>query len=222
MTSVVATASRRTVDSCDATGSVCICVFCGAAPGSSPCFVDAATTLGRLIANRGFGLVYGAGGIGMMGALANATADAGGRITGVVPAFLRQREAADRLPRQEIVTTDDLFDRKRDMLERSDVYVALPGGYGTLDEVVEVLSMTSLGVLAKPLVLVDVDGAWRPFLRAIDDMRRRGLAHGGTEGLFHVVSTVEQAMRLVDLLAPRGHRVETPGDAAVGVEVSIG
>jgi uncharacterized protein (TIGR00730 family) len=157
--------------------------------------------LGRLIAERGYRLVYGAGGIGLMGALGASMERSGGHITGVVPYFLRHREASDQLPQQELVLTRDLFERKRRMCQFADAYVALPGGYGTLDEVLEVISATALGLQEeKPLILVNVARAWDPFVYLVGQLLADGFVRGGEGDLFSVVDTPEEAIALVDRL----------------------
>lgn len=149
-------------------------VFCGASPGPSPRYARTASALGGLIAARGHRLVYGAGGIGLMGEVARAAAAGGAPVLGVIPEFLRTREMGDDLPPQEIVLTADLLERKRIMIDSSDAFIALPGGYGTLDEILEVVSMAALGQRVGPLVLVDVDADWDPLLRVVDGLLRRG------------------------------------------------
>lgn len=148
-------------------------VFCGASPGHSPRYAETASALGGLIAARGHRLVYGAGGIGLMGEVARAAAG-GAPVLGVIPEFLRSREMGDDLPPQEIVLTADLLERKRIMIDSSDAFIALPGGYGTLDEILEVVSTAALGQRVGPLVLVDVDADWDPLLRVVDGLVRRG------------------------------------------------
>lgn len=156
------------------TASLSVCVFCGFSPGAGTRYVESARNLGALLGERGHRLVYGAGTGGLMGAVATGAADRGAPITGLVPDFLRLREQADELPGQRLVLTGDLLERKRGMIDRADAFVALPGGYGTLDEVLEVISMKALGILDAPLVLVDVDGAWTPFVALIDSLHERG------------------------------------------------
>lgn|SRR5919198_1906376 len=151
-----------------------VCVFCGFSGGNEKRYLDSGRELGALLAERGHRLIYGGSGRGLMGAVAEEAARWGGDVVGVVPRFLRHRERADVLPPQELILTDDLFDRKRTMIERADGFIALPGGYGTLDEVVEVISMIALRVLHAPVALVDVGGVWAPFVALVDNMHRRG------------------------------------------------
>ncbi len=147
-----------------------VCVYCGSGPGTNPRFMESATALGKALADNGVGLVYGGGSIGLMGAVATATLDHGGRVTGIIPDFLTKREnALDRV--QELIVTHDMHERKRLMFERSDAFVALPGGIGTLEELVEQLTWQQLGRHSKPILLADIDGFWAPFIELIAHMR---------------------------------------------------
>jgi uncharacterized protein (TIGR00730 family) len=170
-------------------------VFCGASPGNSPRYTETATALGTRIAARGHRLVYGAGGVGMMGAVARAAVAGGAPVLGVIPEFLRSREMGDDLPPQEIVLTADLLERKRIMIDSADAFIALPGGYGTLDEILEVVSMAALGQRVGPLVLVDVDADWDPLLQVVEGLRRRGFLRDA--GLVRVAADPDEALDLV-------------------------
>jgi uncharacterized protein (TIGR00730 family) len=147
-----------------------VCVYCGSGPGTNPRFVEAAIALGKELAANGVGLVYGGGSNGLMGAVANATLDAGGQVTGIIPSFLSKLE--NMLERvQELIVTDDMHERKRLMFERSDAFVALPGGIGTLEELVEQLTWQQLGRHQKPILIVNIDGFWEPLLALLTHMR---------------------------------------------------
>jgi uncharacterized protein (TIGR00730 family) len=147
-----------------------ICVYCGSGPGTNPRFIEAAQGLGKIFADNGIRLVYGGGAVGMMGAVATSVLDHGGSVTGIIPDFLTSREHA--LPRvQELIVTPDMHERKRLMFERSDAFVALPGGIGTLEELVEQLTWKQLGRHAKPVLLANIDGFWEPLLDLITHMR---------------------------------------------------
>jgi uncharacterized protein (TIGR00730 family) len=147
-----------------------VCVYCGSGPGTNPHFVEAATALGKALAENGVGLVFGGGSLGLMGAVAKSTLDHGGRVTGIIPEFLTTRENA--LPRvQEMIVTPDMHERKRLMFERSDAFIALPGGIGTLEELVEQLTWQQLGRHTKPVLLANIDGFWEPLLALITHMR---------------------------------------------------
>jgi uncharacterized protein (TIGR00730 family) len=147
-----------------------VCVYCGSGPGTNPRFVEAAIALGKALAENSIRLVYGGGSIGLMGAVATSVLDHGGAVTGIIPDFLTARENA--LTRvQEMIVTPDMHERKRLMFERSDAFVALPGGIGTLEELVEQLTWQQLGRHAKPILLANIDDFWEPLLALIAHMR---------------------------------------------------
>ncbi len=133
--------------------------------------MDAATSFGRVLAENNIGLVYGGGSVGLMGALAEAVLDGGGRVTGVIPEFLVNREHM-LLRVQERIVTRDMHERKRIMFERADAFVALPGGIGTLEELVEQLTWAQLGRHRKPILILNIEGFWDPLCALIDHMRR--------------------------------------------------
>ncbi|MCU1640724.1 MAG: amidase [Nocardia sp.] len=149
-------------------------VFGGFSAGEGEQYRTAARELGTLIGQGGHRLVYGGGRGGLMGEVAAATLAAGGTALGVIPEFLVARDRIAHTPIHPVVHTPDLFERKRIMIAESDCFVALPGGYGTLDEVLDVVAMRALGVLSAPLVLLDIDGAWQGFLTVTGDLRSRG------------------------------------------------
>jgi uncharacterized protein (TIGR00730 family) len=147
-----------------------VCVYCGSGPGTNPRFVEAAVALGKSFAENDIRLVYGGGSIGLMGAVAKSTLDHGGKVTGIIPDFLRARENA--LTRvQEMIVTPDMHERKRLMFERSDAFVALPGGIGTLEELVEQMTWQQLGRHAKPVLLANIENFWEPLLSLLAHMR---------------------------------------------------
>ncbi len=157
-----------------------ICVYCGSGPGTNPQFVESAIALGKALAENNIRLVYGGGSVGLMGAVATSVLDHGGIVTGIIPDFLTSRENALKRV-QEMIVTPDMHERKRLMFERSDAFVALPGGIGTLEELVEQLTWQQLGRHAKPVLLANIDGFWEPLLALIAHMRatqfiRSGLA----------------------------------------------
>ena len=147
-----------------------VCVYCGSGPGTNPRFVEAATALGKILAENGIRLVYGGGSIGLMGAVATSVLDHGGIVTGIIPDFLTSRENALKRV-QEMIVTPDMHERKRLMFERSDAFVALPGGVGTLEELVEQLTWQQLGRHTKPVLLANIDGFWEPLLALLAHMR---------------------------------------------------
>jgi uncharacterized protein (TIGR00730 family) len=147
-----------------------VCVYCGSGPGTNPRFIEAAIALGKALAENGIRLVYGGGSIGLMGAVANSVLDHGGIVTGIIPDFLTSRENA--LTRvQEMIVTPDMHERKRLMFERSDAFVALPGGIGTLEELVEQLTWQQLGRHTKPVLLANIEDFWEPLLALFTHMR---------------------------------------------------
>ena len=147
-----------------------VCVYCGSGAGNNPRFVEAAATFGKILAESGIRLVYGGGSIGLMGAIATAALDHGGSVTGIIPEFLNTRERM--LSRvQELIVTPDMHERKRLMFERSDAFVALPGGVGTLEELVEQLTWQQLGRHSRPVLLANIDGFWEPLIALLTHMR---------------------------------------------------
>jgi len=147
-----------------------VCVYCGSGPGTNPRFIEGAKALGKIFAENGIRLVYGGGSLGMMGAVATSVLDHGGTVTGIIPGFLTARENA--LSRaQEMIVTPDMHERKRLMFERSDAFVALPGGIGTLEELVEQMTWKQLGRHAKPILLANIDGFWEPLFALFAHMR---------------------------------------------------
>jgi uncharacterized protein (TIGR00730 family) len=148
-----------------------ICVYCASGPGNVPAFMDAAQSFGRILAENGIGLVYGGGSVGLMGALAEAALDHGGTVTGVIPDFLVNREHMLTRVQQRIITRD-MHERKRVMFEQADAFVALPGGIGTLEELVEQLTWAQLGRHKKPILILNVADFWDPLCVLLDHMKK--------------------------------------------------
>jgi uncharacterized protein (TIGR00730 family) len=147
-----------------------VCVYCGSGAGTNPSFIESAKALGKALAENGIRLVYGGGSVGMMGAVASAVLDHGGSVTGIIPDFLTTKESALRRV-QEMIVTPDMHVRKRLMFEHSDAFIAMPGGIGTLEELVEQLTWQQLGRHSKPVLLANIDGFWEPLLALIAHMR---------------------------------------------------
>jgi uncharacterized protein (TIGR00730 family) len=147
-----------------------VCVYCGSGPGTNPRFVEAAIAFGKTLADDGIRLVYGGGSVGLMGAVAKSVLDHGGAVTGIIPEFLTGRENALKRV-QQLIITPDMHERKRLMFEHSDAFVALPGGIGTLEELVEQLTWQQLGRHTKPVLLANIDGFWEPLLALLAHMR---------------------------------------------------
>jgi uncharacterized protein (TIGR00730 family) len=144
-----------------------ICVFCGSSFGSRPAYREAAETVGRLLCRRGIELVYGGGNVGLMGAMADACLDGGGRVIGVIPQALFDKEVA-HLGLTELRVVNSMHERKALMADLSDAFLALPGGYGTWDEFCEVLTWSQLGIQRKACALLNVNGYYDPFLEFAD------------------------------------------------------
>jgi uncharacterized protein (TIGR00730 family) len=150
-----------------------VCVYCGSSAGKRPSYVAAAGTLGAALARDGVRLVYGGGDVGLMGTVARAVIDHGGVVTGIIPHFLQRRERMLTAV-EDLIVTSDMHERKRLMFERADAFIALPGGVGTLEELVEQMTWAQLGQHKKPIVLVNTDGFWTQLLALIDHMRAEG------------------------------------------------
>ena len=148
-----------------------ICVYCASGPGNDPAFMEAAKKFGRILAENNIRLVYGGGSVGLMGELAESVLDHGGSVTGVIPDFLVNREHM-LLRVQERVVTPDMHGRKRVMFERADAFVALPGGVGTLEELVEQLTWAQLGRHKKPIMILNISGFWDPLCVLLEQMER--------------------------------------------------
>ena len=147
-----------------------ICVYCGSGPGTDPAFIESARAFGAILAKNGVGLVFGGGAVGMMGAIAKSVIDHGGTVTGVIPGFLVAREHAMR-GADNLIVTRDMHERKRKMFEMADAFVAMPGGIGTLEEVVEQITWVQLGRHRKPILLANIKNFWEPLCALIDHMK---------------------------------------------------
>lgn len=150
-----------------------VCVFCGSRPGARPEYREAATRLGTALARRDLTLVYGGASVGVMGAVADAVLAAGGRVVGVIPHFLESKEITHP-GLTELHAVDSMHTRKALMAERSDAFVALPGGFGTLDELFEITTWAQLGLHRKPMGLLDVGGFFQPLLAMVRRMADEG------------------------------------------------
>ena len=167
-----------------------VCVYCGSGPGIDPAYAQAARTLGRTMAEESIELVYGGGSIGLMGIIAQSILDHGGRVTGIIPEFLKEREVMlDDV--QELIVTQDMHERKRKMFDSAHAFVALPGGIGTLEELVEMLTWAQLGRHKKPILLANINGFWNPLQVLLDHMRKEEFIRSGMEVLFHSADRAE-------------------------------
>ncbi|MBE7185418.1 MAG: TIGR00730 family Rossman fold protein [Methylobacterium mesophilicum] len=190
-----------------------VCVYCGSSNGRGETYREAGLSLGRSIGEAGLRLVYGGGTRGIMGAVAQGTLEAGGLVTGIIPRFLLNREASpDALAHlSEVTITENMHERKHAMFERSDAFVAMPGGIGTLEEIVEIMTWGQLGRHRKPILFANIDGFWNPMLSLLDHMRTEGFVHTG-----HLVQplVVDSADKIVPALLAAGGS-ENGGDAPV-------
>jgi hypothetical protein len=170
-----------------------ICVYCGSGPGTDPAFVEAARAFGKILAENGIGLVYGGGSIGLMGELAHAVLKNGGEVTGIIPEFLMAREHASRKT-HGLVVTRDMHERKHKMFDLADAFVALPGGVGTLEEIVEQMTWAQLGRHKKPILLANVAGFWEPLCALLDHMKALEFIRGGLNFDLLVVDKVDDIL----------------------------
>lgn len=169
-------------------------VFCGSKPGDSPLFMEAATAFGRALAKHQLDLVYGGAAHGLMGAVAGAVLEGGRHVIGVVPRGLSRQEFAHP-ELSEHVLVDDMYQRKAMMAQKADAFVALPGGFGTLDELFDMLSAAQVGLHTKPIGLLDVDGYYAPLLAWITHALQRGFIPGGLKDLLLVRSNPDDLVR---------------------------
>ncbi len=183
-----------------------VCVYCGSGSGKDPDYLETAKALGEALASEGLGLVYGGGNVGLMGAVARSVLEHGGHVTGIIPDFLLSKERILE-DVQDTVIVPDMHTRKRLMFERADAFVALPGGIGTLEELVEQLTWAQLGRHRKPVLMLSVNGFWRPLLSLIAHMRAEGFIRQGLELNYLVAERVEEVTPMLRKAAAAG-----PGD----------
>ena len=179
-----------------------VCVYCGSSAGSDPLYLDAARAFGRQLAAAGIGLVYGGGGTGLMGALARSVIESGGFVTGIIPEFLVEREVMFDAA-QNLLVVPDMHTRKRLMFEKADAFVALPGGIGTLEELVEQLTWVQLGRHTKPVILANLGNFWRPLLALLAHMRERRFIEAAFEVRYMVAERVEDIIPMIYAAAER-------------------
>ncbi len=180
-----------------------VCVYCGSGNGTNPAFIEAARGFGKILAESDVGLVYGGGSVGLMGAVAAAVVDHGGRVTGVIPEFLIARERPSN-EGQELIITHDMHERKRIMFDRADAFVALPGGVGTLEELIEQLTWAQLGRHKKPILAANIAGFWDPLCILLEHMKKLEFIRSGLDVRMHVANriedilpTLEKALRVI-------------------------
>lgn len=180
-----------------------VCVFCGSSDAADPALLAAAAELGRELARMGLRLIYGGGGVGLMGACAIAAHEAGGRVLGVIPDFLKERER--RLDVVETITVSSMHERKQIMFERSDGFVVLPGGVGTLEEVVELLSWRRLDLHLKPVVFYSPNGFWDPLFALFQHTVDHRLTPPSFMQSWVTVDRIEDVARALSGQAAPGH-----------------
>ena len=180
-----------------------VCVYCGSGKGLNPAYAIAARKLGRALAKAGIRLVYGGGSLGLMGEVAKSALGAGGKVTGIIPEFLGAKEKMLQ-DVDELIVVEDMHVRKKLMFERSDAFVALPGGIGTLEELVEQLTWSQLGRHSKPIVVADIDGFWAPFLELLTHMKGETFIRAGLDVRFAVVDKAENILPAILASAQNG------------------
>ncbi len=173
-----------------------LCVYCGSGNGSDPVFVEAAVTLGQTMAQLGVRLVYGGGNTGLMGTVARAVIDNGGLVTGIIPDFLKDREVMLK-DADEMIVVPDMHTRKQLMFDKADAFVALPGGVGTLEELVEQLTWAQLGRHTKPILVADINGFWRPLLSLFAHMRETEFIRHGFDVNYLVAEKAEDIVPMI-------------------------
>jgi len=194
-----------------------ICVYCGANTGARPEYAAAAEALGRALARSGTRLVYGGGAVGLMGILARAVMKDGGDVTGIIPQFLKDREVMLREV-DDLIVTADMHERKRIMFERADAFVALPGGIGTLEELVEQLTWAQLGRHRKPIAVANIKRFWDPLLSLFDHMRGVGFIRNDLEINFLVVDRVADLLPQLNAAAQAAAKRAVPEKPAAAIE----
>jgi hypothetical protein len=193
-----------------------ICVYCGSSPGKDDIYVKAGHVLGRAIAHAGLELIYGGGGKGIMGAVADGAMRAGGRVTGIIPRFLMNKEATQAALQRldDLIVTDNMHQRKHAMFEKSDAFVAMPGGIGTVEEIIEIMTWAQLGHHRKPVVFGNVAGFWDPMVALLEHMRGEGFIHTGHLVTPLVIDSAEAIVPAI-MVAAAGDGAPTEGVQSV-------
>jgi hypothetical protein len=175
-----------------------VCVYCGSSSRVAESYREAARQLGEALARQGIELVYGGGRIGLMGICADAALAAGGRVTGIIPRHLHDVEVGHQ-GATRLLVTENMHERKRLMFEMSDAFLVLPGGLGTLDETFEIVTWRQLALHDKPIIVVDIEGYWRPFRALVQHVVDEGFARPTVLSLFKVVPSIEEAFTALEL-----------------------
>jgi uncharacterized protein (TIGR00730 family) len=177
-----------------------LCVYCGSSNRVAPGYLTAAFALGRLLGQAGIELIYGGGRIGLMGRVADGVLAEGGRVTGIIPRHLHEREVAHDTV-QELLVVESMHERKQLMAERSDAFAVLPGGFGTLDEAFEIITWRQLGLHDKPIVLVDLEGYWKPLQEMVERIIAEKFATDASRRLYQWIERVEDLLPALDAAA---------------------
>jgi len=180
-----------------------VCVYCGSSGAVREDYKTAAKEAGALLAARGANVVYGGGHVGLMGIVADAALTAGGHVTGIIPRHIEEREVS-HTTLSELIVVDTMHERKTIMVERSDSFLILPGGFGTMDEFFEIITWRQLKLHSKPVVLANVGGFWDPLVALLEHQVREGFARAGDLSFVTVAATIEQAVDAL-LAQPVGH-----------------
>jgi uncharacterized protein (TIGR00730 family) len=186
-----------------------VCVYCASSNAADPAYLAAAEQFGRILAQSGVRLVYGGGGIGLMGATARGAHEAGGKVLGIMPAFLTGREIL--FDDVETLVVQSMHERKQIMFEQSDAFAILPGGIGTLEEIVELMSWRRLELHRKPMVFYNPDGFWEPLFRLIDHTIDQNLTPAWFRGTWRAAATIEDVLPAMREMMPAGPQMN-PAD----------
>jgi uncharacterized protein (TIGR00730 family) len=187
-----------------------IAVFCGSSPGNDPLYLTAARQVGETLANHGIGVVFGGGHVGLMGAVADAALAAGGHVTGVIPRSLHEREVAHGEV-SELIIVETMHERKMIMADRSDAFLALPGGPGTLEEIAEQWTWAQLGIHEKPCGFLNVDGYYEPLIALVANMRDRGFTHPRYTEMLHFSADLDELIDAFRSYIPPTKIAGSPG-----------
>jgi uncharacterized protein (TIGR00730 family) len=181
-----------------------LCVYCGSSNLVAPKFLEAAFAFGRIMGRAKLGLIYGGGRVGLMGRVADGVLAEGGRVTGIIPEHLHRREVAHDTV-TELLVVGSMHERKQRMAERADAFVVLPGGYGTLDEMFEIVTWRQLGLHDKPIVLVDLDGYWQALERLVDHFATQGFISPSNRALYQKVDRIDEVLPALAAARPAAH-----------------
>lgn len=179
-----------------------VCIYCGSSPGENEAFAEQATQLGEALASHNIRVVYGGGNRGLMGAAARGALQSGGVVIGIIPEFLQQKEQAggtDTLPGMEVHVVADMHTRKQKMFEEADAFIALPGGIGTLEELIEIMTWAQLGRHDKPIALLNTDNFWSPLIDLLHHMDAQGFIHNPERAELIVAPDVPELLNQMGL-----------------------